>query len=134
MLHNHVISHMRHSGDELCELVHYGRTLGLNNEYASGHLELVGVKVISKLTSFQAKELTQYEVNNAFFSPEIFIFVLFFYISLLKLILTRLSTMFIAHIILVLPSSTLVLYFSQKQLPRKMESHLVIVVCAGYTF
>ena len=26
------------------------------------------------------------------------------------------------------------LYFSQKQLPREMESRLVIVVCAGYTF
>ena len=27
-----------------------------------------------------------------------------------------------------------VVFFSQKQLPRKMKSRLVIIVCAGYTF
>ena len=29
---------------------------------------------------------------------------------------------------------TYILYFSQKQMPREMDSRLVIVVCAGHTF
>ena len=27
-----------------------------------------------------------------------------------------------------------ILYFSQKQMPREIESRLVIIVCAGYIF
>ena len=30
--------------------------------------------------------------------------------------------------------SVRILYFSQKQLPREMESRLVIIECAGYIF
>ena len=30
--------------------------------------------------------------------------------------------------------ASLILYFSQKQLPREIEPRLVIIVCAGYIF
>ena len=41
----------------------------------------------------------------------------------LSLFLVKLNNIFRPH-----------LYFSQKQLPRKMELRLVITKCAGYTF
>ncbi|KAL5247721.1 hypothetical protein ACHWQZ_G019565 [Mnemiopsis leidyi] len=60
------------AGKEIHNIIHYCDTLGQpvpDNE--TGQLELLGVKLIGKLNSFQAREVTQFEVGDPHWKSDI---------------------------------------------------------------